>query len=65
MHEIMKIDSVPKALSFLLGLGSVGLLVYGFYGEAYWSGFGLVLLMPSLLVILCLSGDGHSSGVTS
>ncbi len=55
MREIMKIDSIPKAFSFLTGFGSLILIVYGIYGEAYWSGFGLVLLMTSLLLILSFS----------
>jgi hypothetical protein len=56
MREIIKVDSAPKALSLLTGIGSLALIIYGMYGESYWSGFGLVLLMTSLLLIFSLSG---------
>jgi len=56
MREIMKVDSIPKAMSFLTAIGSLVLLIYGTYGESYWLGFGLVLFMTSFLLIISLSG---------
>lgn len=56
MREIIKLDSIPKALSFLTGIGSLILLIYGLYIGSYWAGFGLVLLMTSIIVILGLTG---------
>ncbi len=59
MREIMKIDSVPKAMAFLTALVSLVLLGYGFFGASYWSGFGLVLLMPALLAMVSFSEPAH------
>src|SRR5690242_436555 len=65
MREIMKVDSIPKAFSFLTGIGSLGLVIYGMFGESYWSGFGLVLLMTSLLLIFSLSGAQRAISLES
>jgi hypothetical protein len=56
MREIMNVDSTSKALSLLSGIVSLALLIYGTVGESYWSGFGLILLMTSLLALFSLSG---------
>lgn len=55
MLEVIRIDSGPKFFSILAALISLIMIVYGLYGESYWSAFGLVLLMPSLLLMAILS----------
>ena len=57
MREILRLSSIPKAFAFLTGIGSLALMVYGCYGESYWAGCGLVLLMTSLLLIVSLTGQ--------
>lgn len=55
MLEILKTDSIPKGLAILSGLMSIGLFIYGFNSQLYWSGFALILFMPSLLIAMSLT----------
>ena len=59
MREILTLHSIPKALSFLLALVGLGLIFMGVVGNSYWSGFGLVILMTGLMLVVSLKPQPH------
>ena len=59
MREILTLHSIPKALSFLLALVGLGLIFMGVVGNSYWSGFGLVIFMTGLMLVVSLKPQPH------